>query len=75
MHKTITTRPQSQLKPIFKTLLRPVAALTLSVIEIAEWFDSQFFTETDTWQMRVVFYNFYFVAIPVFLIFGFKFLL
>lgn len=75
MQKVTTVRPQSQLKPIFKTLLRPVAALVLSVIKIAEWIDAQFFLPTDTWQMRVVFYSFYFVAIPVFLTLGFKFLL
>lgn len=71
----ITVRPRTYPTGIVKKALRPLAALTLSVIEIAEWIDAQFFLPTDTWQMRVVFYSFYFVTIPVFLIFGFKFLL
>lgn len=68
MQKTITTRPQSQLKPFVKKTLRPVAKFALTAIELLEKFDAQFFTSEDTWQMRVVFYSFYFVGIPLFIV-------
>lgn len=68
MHKTITVRPQSNSKQVFKKALRPVAKFALTAIELLEKFDAQFFTEEDTWQMRVVFYSFYFVGVPLFIV-------
>lgn len=64
MYKTITTRPQSNSKQVFKKALRPVAKFALTAIELLEKIDAQFFTEEDTWRMRVVFYGFYFVGVP-----------
>lgn len=75
MQKTITARSQLQLKPFFKKILRPVTTLVLTALEVLEKVDEQFFLPSDTWQMRVMFYSFYFVAIPAFIVFGLKYLI
>lgn len=64
----ITVRPQSYAPGIVKRVLRPLAQFAITAIEAIEKFDSKFFTNEDTWQMRLFFYAGYFVAVPLFIV-------
>ena len=64
----ITVRPQSYPTGIVKRVLRPLAQFAITAIEVIEKFDSKFFTNEDTWQMRLFFYCGYFVAVPLFIV-------
>lgn len=73
MQKVITVNPQPKFKPsikeIVKKVLRPIATVTLTAIELFEKIDEQFFMEDDTWQMRVMFYGFYIIGVPSLIVF------
>lgn len=63
----ITVRPQSYTPGIVKRVLRPLAQFAITALEAIEKFDSKFFDDGDTWQMRLFFYAGYFVAVPLFI--------
>ena len=64
----ITVRPQSYPTGIVKRVLRPLAQFAITSIAVIEKFDSKFFDDGDTWQMRLFFYAGYFVAVPLFIV-------